>query len=86
MVDLPVPELTSPKPSAVTAEQIAAQEKEYARAAVAAVNKMDPAPAFCVVCGDLTNAYPDKNGEERAKEVKDFKEVFMEMRDDVPVS
>ena len=75
------------------------------RKAVAKINALSPRPAFAVVCGDLTNAFPKPLDEagfgervgawrpaerssllgELAAQVQDFKDIFRELREDVPI-
>lgn len=58
-------------------------EKDMARRAVDHVNKMEPRPVFCVVCGDLVHAFPDKAPEAHAKQVGDFKDIFSGVHEDI---
>lgn len=61
-------------------------ELEKARAAVVALNAMTPRPSFAIVCGDMVHAFPaPKTMEVRAKEILDFKSVFSEVHDDIPL-
>jgi hypothetical protein len=80
-------------------------ELEMSRKAVAKINALSPRPAFAVVCGDLTNAFPKPLDEagfgervgawrpaerssllgELAAQVQDFKDIFRELREDVPL-
>ncbi len=68
--------------SNLTAEQAYAVELEYSRRAVGIVNNMQPRPAFLVVCGDLVNAFPDKEAQQ-ADQVKDFKNIFSQVHPDI---
>ena len=61
------------------------RELEFSRRAVAVINAMSPAPKFVVVCGDLVNQYPtvQKGPLGQQRQVKDFKSIFSQVRDDI---
>jgi len=79
----------------LTSEEAYDTEIDYARRTVKAINLMNPLPAFVVVCGDLVNTFPPTNPAKcddaaaadmkQAKEVQDFKSVFSELHEDVPL-
>jgi 3',5'-cyclic AMP phosphodiesterase CpdA len=64
------------------AEDIALSER-----AVHHINRLRP--AFAVVCGDLTNSLvdltPAADPDVRTRQVADFKRVFAQLRDDIPL-
>lgn len=56
-----------------SAEALGAHEEALARRCVAAINALDPPPAFVAACGDLVHAFPtdgaDDGGAEHAAQV-----------------
>ncbi|CAL4191795.1 unnamed protein product, partial [Meganyctiphanes norvegica] len=52
------------------------QEIKWSTQLVADVNSLKPRPKFLVVCGDLADAYPDRQSEIRKRQIVDFKRVF----------
>jgi hypothetical protein len=58
-------------------------EIELSRKTVQAINALTPRPRFAVVCGDLVHAYPDKQPELNAEQVKIFKEVFSQVHPEI---
>ena len=76
------------------------EEIQYSRAAVRQINALEPRPLFCCVCGDLVHMvaeiYTKKKGmsapmtrqacdEIQDRQNKDFKEVWSEIHDDIPL-
>jgi len=61
------------------------QEMELCKVAVDKMNKMEPKPAFFIVCGDLVDAFPDKYPDIRTKQEKDLKEVFSNLTAEIPM-
>lgn len=59
------------------------EEIAWSKQMVADVNAMIPKPKFVVVCGDLTDAFPDIEPEMRDRQVVDFKKVFAGL--DIPL-
>lgn len=60
-------------------------EIEVAKLAVEKVNKMKPKPRFFVICGDLTNEFPTDSEELKDRQIADFKKVFSQVNDDIPL-
>mmetsp|Transcript_17496 Transcript_17496/g.30836 ORF Transcript_17496/g.30836 Transcript_17496/m.30836 type:complete len:389 (-) Transcript_17496:79-1245(-) len=79
---LPIPLLDSAS-AELECDELLELEIEYARKTVSAINALRPKPRFVVVCGDLVNAYPDKDPELNAAQVKIFKEVFSQVDKDI---
>ena len=61
------------------------REIELCKQTVKLLNRMDPKPAFFIVCGDLVDAFPEKWPEIRAKQEKDFFKVFSDLDKDIPL-
>ncbi|XP_066963053.1 serine/threonine-protein phosphatase CPPED1-like [Macrobrachium rosenbergii] len=59
------------------------EEIAWSKQMVADINAMYPKPKFLVVCGDLTDAFPDSDPEQHAQQVTDFKKVFAGL--DIPL-
>jgi hypothetical protein len=63
------------------------QETDLSRRAVKHLNAMKP--SFAIVCGDLTNSlveiYPKADASIRTRQVADFKKVFAELDDEIPL-
>jgi predicted MPP superfamily phosphohydrolase len=51
-------------------------ELEYSRKAITYINRMNPFPAFCCVCGDLTDKV-------QKQQRHDFKMIWSELNDDI---
>lgn len=61
-------------------------EVEFLSRAIQVINVMQPMPRFVVVCGDLVNAFPDKDTKQKgtqAEQVKDFKAVVSQLRPEI---
>ena len=61
------------------------EEIELCRQSVDILNNLSPRPAFFVVCGDLVDAFNDKFPEVRARQEKDFKEIYSKLSPDIPM-
>ncbi|KAK7073568.1 Serine/threonine-protein phosphatase cpped1 [Halocaridina rubra] len=59
------------------------EEIAWSKQLVKDINAMYPKPKFLVVCGDLTDAFPDSHPDLRKRQVKDFKKVFAGL--DIPL-
>merc|ERR1712146_693725 len=72
----PVPELDSD----LGASAIYDKEQRFSLEAVKAINNIQPRPAFEIVCGDLVNAYPNKEEGGTSTlhdaQVKDYKRIM----------
>jgi len=55
------------------------EELQLCRLTVEKVNRMDPKPAFFILCGDILDAFPEQWPEIRKKQEKDFMEVFKDL-------
>ena len=60
-------------------------EIELCRQSVDILNNLSPKPAFFIVCGDLVDAFNDKYPEIRARQEKDFKEIYSKLSPDIPM-
>ena len=60
-------------------------EIELCRQSVDILNNLSPRPAFFIVCGDLVDAFNDKYPEIRARQEKDFKEIYSKLSPDIPM-
>jgi len=60
-----------------------AQEERMARVSVSLVNKLQP--RFVIICGDLINAYADKDLVKRNLEIKRFKEIYSSIDEQIPL-
>ena len=49
------------------------------------LNKMNPKPAFFIVCGDLVDAMPDEWPQIRESQEQDFFRVFSKLTPDIPL-
>ena len=49
------------------------------------LNKMNPNPAFFIVCGDLVDAMPNEWPQIRESQEKDFFRVFSKLTPDIPL-
>jgi len=59
------------------------QEESMARVSVSLVNKLKP--RFVIICGDLINAYADKDLVKRNLEIKRFKEIYSRIDKQIPL-
>lgn len=59
-------------------------EVEHIERCVECVNRMEPAPAFVCVCGDLVNAYPSQ-GAAQEREFAAFEGAVAAIREDIPL-
>ena len=75
----------SPPLTSLTLKELTERELELAQLAVAALNRLDPPPAFAVVCGDLVHAFPDVDPEAYALQVAEFKRVFAKVKPEIPL-
>ncbi|GBG33790.1 Serine/threonine-protein phosphatase CPPED1 [Hondaea fermentalgiana] len=75
---IPVPEMRAALKD-TDDEALLELEIELARKAVKIINRLQPKPRFAVVCGDLTNAFPDKKPAQQDKEVAVFKQIFSQL-------
>jgi len=60
-------------------------EIELCKKSVEIMNKMNPRPAFFIVCGDLVDAMPDKFPEIRKKQELDLKEIYSKLDPSIPM-
>ena len=61
------------------------REIELCTQTVELLNRMNPKPAFFIVCGDLVDAFPDKWPEIRKAQEQDFFKVFSGLDKDIPL-
>mmetsp|Transcript_19945 Transcript_19945/g.39158 ORF Transcript_19945/g.39158 Transcript_19945/m.39158 type:complete len:456 (+) Transcript_19945:106-1473(+) len=79
---IPVPELRAGLRD-LDDEALLELEIEIARKTVKVINRLRPKPRFAVVCGDLTNAFPDKKPSAQEKEVNIFKQIFSDLDSEI---
>ncbi|KAL1529169.1 hypothetical protein AB1Y20_000128 [Prymnesium parvum] len=79
---LPVPGFRVPS-SRTPGQPLIEVEKDFARRAVRAINRMAPRPVFAIVCGDLVNSFPNTQPTRHEAEVAEFKEIFRELHPDI---
>lgn len=53
--------------------------------AVQKINKLNPKPKFFIVCGDLTNEYPECNAQIKSEQIASFKKIFSQVDSDIPL-
>ena len=61
------------------------REIELCQQTVDILNRMNPKPAFFIVCGDLVDAFPDQWPQIRASQERDFFQVFSKLTPDIPL-
>ncbi|XP_023347538.1 serine/threonine-protein phosphatase CPPED1 [Eurytemora carolleeae] len=61
------------------------KEIELCRQSVEVMNRMEPKPAFFIVCGDLVDAFPDQYPEIRARQEVDLKRVYSNLDPEIPM-
>ncbi|GAB6029177.1 hypothetical protein CHUAL_004952 [Chamberlinius hualienensis] len=61
------------------------EEIALSKQAVTAINRMHPKPKFFVICGDITDAFPEEYPEMKERQIADLKKVFAELDDSIPM-
>ena len=61
------------------------REIELCKQTVDILNRMNPKPAFFIVCGDMVDAFPHEWPEIRASQEEDFFRVFSKLPPDIPL-
>uniref|UniRef100_A0A1B6CXE1 Serine/threonine-protein phosphatase CPPED1 n=1 Tax=Clastoptera arizonana TaxID=38151 RepID=A0A1B6CXE1_9HEMI len=61
------------------------KEKKLSELAVEKINRLNPKPKFFVICGDLCDAFYDKEPEVREAQDRDFKRIFGKLDPDIPL-
>ena len=61
------------------------REIELCQQTVDILNRMNPKPAFFIVCGDLVDAFPHEWPQIRASQEEDFFRVFSKLPPDIPL-